>query len=77
MGEEQHCACFETDLDNLFMGVDFLTDNHTYAHSYSINNIVSGSHYTHKIDELNILWACLFTNILIMHSLDVSTVCPC
>ena len=51
------------DLDILF---DLLTDNHTYTHKYSINNIVSESPYTHIIDELNILWACLFTNILSM-----------
>ena len=42
-------------LDILFRGVNLLTDNH--------NNIVSGSRYTHIIDELNIVWACLFTNI--------------
>ena len=44
-----------TYLDILFRGVNLLTDNH--------NNIVSGGHYTHIIDELNIVWACLFTNI--------------
>ena len=50
----------EQTLDILFRGVDLLTDNHTYTHNYSINNIVV---ITHKIDELNILWA---TNILSM-----------
>ena len=35
------------DLDILFSGGgggDLLTDNYTYTHIYSINNIVSGSH---------------------------------
>ena len=34
------------DLDILFRKVDLLTDSHTYTHNYSINNIVSQSHYT-------------------------------
>ena len=50
-------ALVGTDLDILFRGVDLLT----YTHNYSINNIARESHYTHKIDELYILWACLFT----------------
>ena len=51
--------------------------SHTFTHHYSINNIVSGSHYTHKIDELIILQAVcsqifqLFYLCEMMHSLDV------
>ena len=48
------------DLDIMFRGVDLLTDNRTHTHNYSINNNIV---ITHKIDELNILWA---TNIVSM-----------
>ena len=43
----------------MFRGVDLLTDNHT--HTASI--ILSVEVITHKIDEINILWA---TTILSM-----------
>ena len=43
-----------------------LIDEIRYTHNYSVNNIISESHYTHKIDELYILWICLLTNILSM-----------
>ena len=46
----------------MFRGVDLLTDNHTHTHNYSIK-ILSVDVITHKIDELNIVWA---TNILSM-----------
>ena len=63
------------DLDILFMGVDL--EIYTYTHNYSINNIVSGSHYTHIIDELIIyghVCSQIFYLCEMMHSLDVCTV---
>ena len=60
------------------VGGYLLTDSHIYIHITTASIILSVEVITHKIDELSILWACLFTNIFylceMMHSLDVSTV---
>ena len=54
------------DLDIMFRGVDLLTDNHTHIHITTASIILSVEVITLIIDELNVLWACLFTNILSM-----------
>ena len=48
------------------VGVDLLTDSVIYIHIITASIIMSVEVITHKIDELSILWACLFTNILSM-----------
>ena len=47
-------------------GVDLLTDSHIYIRITTASIILSVEIIIHKIDELSILWACLFTNILSM-----------
>ena len=46
----------------VFLPTFFLTDNHIHITTASIIIIISGSHYIHVIEELNILWACTYVH---------------